>query len=110
MMPDTCYQVEGENCIHAGKQFVISPCPSCSVWMNSPQCQQSILLRDEALKFRGKKVVKKSGKPFKSGEKVVTVKGVIPHPQLEGKWAFTFEDDASYVRTTNCKLAEGGEE
>lgn len=53
----------------------------------------------------GKKVVKKSGKPFKSGEKVATIKGVIKHPILRGDiLAFIFAEDDSYVRTGYCKF------
>lgn len=52
----------------------------------------------------GQKVRKTSGHPFKSGSKINTVKGVIDHPQLPGKPAFTFEEDDSYVRTSICKF------
>lgn len=43
--------------------------------------------------------------PFKSGSKVNTVKGIIPHPQLPGKPAFTFKEDDSYVACHTCQLA-----
>lgn len=47
--------------------------------------------------------VRKARKPFKSGLKVNTVKGMILHPQL---WvpAFTFVEDDSYVRCDICSL------
>ena len=58
----------------------------------------------------GKKVSKISGKPFKSHEKVNTVKGTMMHPALfdKGKTvlAFIFCEDDSYVRCDSCKLYE----
>lgn len=45
--------------------------------------------------------VRKDKKPFKSGEKVNTVKGLITHPFLEVP-AFTFEEDDSYVECRRC--------
>lgn len=50
----------------------------------------------------GTRVIKLSGKPFKSGEKVATVKGVIDHPQLPGEPAYTLVEDDSYVRCSYC--------
>jgi hypothetical protein len=47
----------------------------------------------------------KSYKPFKSGQKINTVKGVIPHPQL-GVPAYTFEEDDSYVECRRCRLVD----
>lgn len=57
----------------------------------------------------GKQVTKtqsmgKAPKPFKSGLKVNTVKGIIEHPNLPGKPAFTFVEDESYVRCSTCEL------
>jgi len=55
----------------------------------------------------GKKVMKKSHKegnepkPFKSGSKVNTVKGVINHPILNIP-AYTFVEDESYVECRRC--------
>jgi hypothetical protein len=50
----------------------------------------------------GKRVHKRrSGKPFKSGEKVNTVKGIVNHPQLDIP-AFTFLEDDSYVECRKC--------
>lgn len=50
----------------------------------------------------GKRVTKaNSGKPFKSGNKVNTVKGIINHPQLNIP-AFTFFEDDSYVEARKC--------
>jgi hypothetical protein len=43
-------------------------------------------------------------KPFKSGNKVNTIKGVIPHPNLEGLMAYTFEEDESYVECRRCEI------
>lgn len=47
----------------------------------------------------------KEPKPFKSGFKVNTVKGVIEHPIL-GCPAYTFEEDDSYVRCDICNEVE----
>ena len=63
--------------------------------------------------FIGKKVTKVKNtvgsqpNPFKSGSKVNTVKGLVLHPQLseikgEDVWAFTFEEDDSYVEARMC--------
>ena len=51
----------------------------------------------------GKKVRKKSDRPFKSTFKKNTVKGVIPHPKLEVE-CFTFEEDDSFVEVRRCEL------
>lgn len=54
--------------------------------------------------YIGKQVCKRrSGKPFKSGEKINTVKGVVNHPQLNIP-AFTFVEDESYVECRKCHL------
>lgn len=51
----------------------------------------------------GKKVCKPlSGKPFKSGLKVNTVKGIVNHPVLNIP-AFTFVEDESYVECRRCE-------
>ncbi len=51
------------------------------------------------------KIVHKSGsdKPFKSGFKVNTVKGIITHPILDIP-AYTFEEDDSYVECRRCEV------
>ena len=51
--------------------------------------------------YIGKQVIKPSGKPFKSGQKINTVKDVILHPVLHTP-AFTFVEDNSYVSCTQC--------
>lgn len=52
----------------------------------------------------GKQVHKDgSGKPFKSGLKVNTVKAVIDHPILDVP-AYTFEEDDSYVECRRCDV------
>ena len=61
----------------------------------------------------GKQVKKKSinnddsyqAKPFKSGKKVNTIKGVITHPILFIP-AYTFNEDESYVECRRCKIIE----
>lgn len=51
----------------------------------------------------GKRVYKPlSGKKFKSGLHVNTVKGVINHPILDIP-AYTFEEDDSYVECRRCQ-------
>lgn len=64
----------------------------------------------------GKKVKKKSinnddlyqSKPFKSGKKINTVKGIIMHPILFIP-AYIFEEDESYVECRRCKVVEENE-
>jgi len=53
----------------------------------------------------GKQVDKDSNKPFKSGSKVNTVKGLIRHPYLRIP-SYTFEEDDSYVECRRCKIVE----
>lgn len=54
----------------------------------------------------GKKVHKqKSGKPFKSGRKINTVKGIIDHPILHVP-AYTFYEDESFVECRRCEVVE----
>lgn len=53
----------------------------------------------------GRQVVKTSRKPFKSGEKVNTVKGIVVNPQT-GHNAFEFVEDGSNVECWRCKLSE----
>lgn len=47
------------------------------------------------------KVRKNSGKPFKSGLKINTVKDIVKHPIL-GSEAYTFQEDDSIVETRQC--------
>jgi len=51
----------------------------------------------------GVQVYKKSDKPFKSGNRVNTVKGVTINEQT-GRIAFTFEEDDSDVEIGRCNL------
>ena len=46
-------------------------------------------------------VIKKSGKPFKSGSTVATVTGVITHP-ITGRQAYTLLEDGTYVEVIRC--------
>jgi len=65
--------------------------------------EQQVLVEEHEINI-GLKVFKhKSGKPFKSGLKVNTVKGVINHPILNIP-AYTFEEDDSYVECRRCKI------
>lgn len=47
----------------------------------------------------------KQPKPFKSGSKINTVRGLILHPIL-GVEAFTFHQDESYVACHSCELVD----
>jgi len=55
----------------------------------------------------GRRVRKRSVRPFKSGQRSNTVKGIIEHPILKGKPAFTFNEDDSFVGCDVCRLVEG---
>ena len=53
----------------------------------------------------GKRVRKRSNKPFKSGEKINTVRGIVSHigtPNL----AFTFNEDDSQVECWRCVVLD----
>lgn len=45
-------------------------------------------------------------KPFKSGFKTNTIKGVIEHPYLKDQLAYTFIEDDSYVEVRRCKIID----
>ncbi len=49
----------------------------------------------------GRTVIKKSGKPFKSGAKKGTVTGTMLHP-TSGHLCYTFAEDDSYVECFRC--------
>lgn len=53
----------------------------------------------------GKRVSKNSPKPFKSGEKINTIKDVINHPILNIP-AYTFIEDDSYVECRRCIIQD----
>lgn len=55
--------------------------------------------------YIGQKVVKESGKPFKSGRKINTVKSVTNHPSLNIP-AFTFQEDDSVVECRQVELVK----
>ena len=57
---------------------------------------------DVSEKNVGKMCVKYSDKPFKSGLKTNTIKGVVEHPVLHIP-AYTFVEDDSYVECRKCK-------
>jgi len=52
----------------------------------------------------GQTVVKKSRKPFKSGKKKATVKGVTINPNCD-KLAFEFFEDDSVVNCEICRIS-----
>ena len=59
--------------------------------------------------FRKDKLVvaKKSGKPFKSGQKTATVKSIILNPVINEP-AYTFLEDASFVNICQCVEVPNG--
>lgn len=48
------------------------------------------------------KQVRKKKKPFKSGKLINTVIGIVDHPYVKGKKAFTFKEDDSAVACEKC--------
>lgn len=65
--------------------------------------------REEAIANIGKKVYKKSGKPFKSHLWVNTVKGigimtVLSKGKLVERLCYTFEEDDSMVSAEICEV------
>lgn len=58
---------------------------------------------DQAESYIGKRVVKKSNRPFQSGNKVNTVAGVTTNPHTD-KVAFSFEEDPSVVDAFICRV------
>lgn len=54
------------------------------------------------------KVKKKSGKPFKSGLKVNTVKGIVNNPNITWREckAYTFLEDDTCVNIQICETVE----
>lgn len=58
---------------------------------------------EEVLLAVGTKVSKISGKPFQSGSKVNTIKGVTHHPVFPDKPAYSFEEDDSIVEAWRCR-------
>lgn len=71
-----------------------------SVLRDRPKDEQFVILTG----YIGQQVCKKN-KPFKSGAYNNTVTGVIEHP-ITGNWAFTFEEDESYVECNKCRLVK----
>jgi hypothetical protein len=59
---------------------------------------------EELQKNIGKKVVKKSDKPFKSTFKINTIKDVIVFPIAHEIFAYTFLEDNSAVSVDKCKV------
>jgi len=55
--------------------------------------------------YIGRKVVKESGKPFKSRKKINTVAGMTLHPKLNSP-CWTFMEDDSYVECRRCQFLE----
>lgn len=50
----------------------------------------------------GSQVKKKTGKPFKSGNKIGTIIGTCTHP-VTNRMCFTFKEDDSYVEAFRCR-------
>jgi hypothetical protein len=62
--------------------------------------------KDDVYLVVGTKVVKYSGKPFKSGLKVGTISGLTKNLHT-GKVAYTFEEDGSVVDAYQCRCFGG---
>lgn len=58
---------------------------------------------DEAILMVGKKVVKRSNRPFKSELKVNTATGVVRNPNTH-LWALTFVEDESVVDVKQLRI------
>lgn len=58
----------------------------------------------DKMNVNGIHVVKKSGKPFKSGNLMNTIKSMINHP-ITNRPAYLFYDDDSYVECRQCEDA-----
>jgi len=65
-------------------------------------CLENIGKRVQKRAIGDKSNLKYKQKPFKSGFKTNTIKGVIEHPHL-GIPAYTFEEDDSYVECRRCE-------
>jgi len=82
---------------------------------NCRQCEiifggHAVAIPIELLSMIDRKVCKKSCKPFKSGNKINTVSGIINHPQRQGKLAFVFYEDESHVSAEICLEVKEDEE
>lgn len=80
---------------------------SMAAWMDNITAKENSVFAEYKANI-GKKThkISKEGtepKPFKSGFKVNTIKGVIEHPQLKIA-AYTFEEDESYVECRRCVI------
>lgn len=69
--------------------------------MNAVKRETTEAQETKFLNLIGAKVRKKSGKPFKSGEKINTVKGLTRNDHT-GNTAFIFEEDDSNVEAWRC--------
>lgn len=72
--------------------------------MDVEKLEQNIGKKCKKRPLDDKNIGKYKLKPFKSGNKVNTIKGVIKHPNLEGLMAYTFEEDESYVECRRCEI------
>lgn len=70
------------------------------------KCSQKYAAADVFAPNIGKRVKKKSGKPFKSGEKVNTVTGIVVVKELGDVACYTFVEDEAWVECFRCALAE----
>jgi hypothetical protein len=68
---------------------------------------QTLTLEDYKKNIGSKVHKHMSGKPFKSGLVVNTIKGVINHPHLNIP-AYTFIEDESYVECRRCEPISNG--
>lgn len=63
---------------------------------------ENIKIEKEDVSFIGKTIVKRSAKPFKSGDKLAIVTGFSKHPFTK-KLCFVLEDN-SIIECFRCKL------
>lgn len=59
------------------------------------------------IKWIGKQVAKESGKPFKNGDKVVTINDICINPNT-GLPAFKFEENSTIVDCHQCQVISVG--
>lgn len=76
----------------------------------NPDTAERMLKQSLSQKWGGRKVSKKSDKPFKCGLKVATVEEVaLSHPHHPDVMAFKIKEDGTLVEAWRCEDVESGE-
>lgn len=103
---DQCGFVEAGTCHHKGTEHTVQfSCGAARAYdIIMIHERRDIRDADKYQEMIGKRVVKKSRKPFKSGHIINTIKGVTTNPYANNRAAFTFEEDESFVNCQLCKL------